>query len=176
MMSLHGRERVTSSAAHATIAPMLTLNVSGERARALYARTCEALRMTQQQFGDLVGVSRRTIIRWGPHPGLTAPQWAELARAVHPLDRELAAEIAKGLEQTLVSLGLEAPPRPASPAPTPRDLADSVVCAAAEAAGTTPQVMRPALFAAFTRACAVGLSAEQTRDALGPEPPPRSRK
>ncbi len=144
------------------------------RDNALYARARRALGGTQRELAGLLGVSTRSIIRWQDQPGpLSVEQWSALARATHPKDREVARALAALAGQTLESLGLERPTAPPRPSPSPRDLADSIVCAAAEAVGATPQAMRPALVAAFVRACAVGLTAEQARDALQP---PRSKR
>src|SRR5579864_8836417 len=159
---------------HATLparmSPMVTHND-------LYQRAVSALACTHREIGDILDVSSRTIMRWRGNPGaLDARQWSNLARAAYPKDRALARELASCARQTLESLGLvhppPPPPSPAKPVPQPRELADSIVCAAAEAASVTPQAMRPALFAAFARACALGLDAESVRDALAPEPPP----
>jgi hypothetical protein len=105
--------------------------------------------------------------------------WCKLVRHVYARSPALAAEIAAELGETLVSLGVEAPPAPvttAAPAPQPParpvppvgDLVDSIVCAAAEAIATTPQAVRPALLAAFERAASVGLAVDDVRGALRP--------
>jgi DNA-binding XRE family transcriptional regulator len=139
-----------------------------------------SLGMNQFQFGELLGVSRRTMARW--HAGQNGPsfrRWVDLVRHVHPVDSALAAQIAAELGETLVSLGVEAPPPPVVPAaqvdlPPPRpmpsvgDLVDSIVCAAAEAIAATPQAVRPALLAAFERAASVGLAVDDVRGALRP--------
>ena len=130
--------------------------------------------MSQRQLGELLGCSRRTIIRYVQHGArLTADQWIAMARACHPRDPALAAVLAEQAGQTLVSLGLERPPPPPPPPPAPvrpapssKHLVDSIVCAAAEAMQTTPQAMRPALVAAFERALAVGMSADEVLAAM----------
>jgi len=128
--------------------------------------------MTQKELGELLGVSARTVMRWTDGGPLLAPrQKATLVRAVHARDPALAADIATSLQESLESLGVvTAPPpvEPARPVVSSRDLADSIVCAAAEAAGLTPQAIRPALIAAFDRAASVGLSVEDARIALAP--------
>lgn len=154
-------------------------------APALLQRTMRALRFTQEEFGRLLGVSRRTVIRWnGSGQGPSYEQWITLVRCAYPKDVGLAREIATELGQTLVSLGIEPPPPPPAPplpppGPPPRpvpplpDLVDSVVCAAAEAMAVTPQSVRPALVAAFERAASVGLTMDEVRGVL--RPPARTK-
>jgi len=75
---------------------------------------------------------------------------------------------------TLDALGIAAPaaspPVPpganAARISPPELLADSVVCAAAEAARMTPPDVRPALLAAFRRGQQLGLTVEQLESAL----------
>ena len=54
--------------------------------------------------------------------------------------------------------------------PSARHMADSVVCAGAEALQMSPHAMRSALVAAFQRTVALGMSAEQVLGAMLPEP------
>jgi hypothetical protein len=143
------------------------------------ARTQLALHMSQRELGELMGCSRRTIIRYMSSGAVLVPAtWEKLARACHPHDRDLAAELATRAGQTLIGLGLEKPPAPpaappapppppARPAPSSRHLVDSVVCAAAEAMQTPPHTMRPALVAAFQRAVALGMTMEGVIEGLG---------
>jgi DNA-binding XRE family transcriptional regulator len=141
----------------------------------LFVRVRTALHLSQQKLGNLLGYSRRTIIRAEQRGKIVLPQtWETLARACHPRDRALAAELAAAAGHTLVSLGLEAPPAasapPAAPRPAPssRHMVDSIVCAAAEAMQTPPHAMRPALTAAFERAIALGMSAEEVLKGMAP--------
>ncbi|HEY6459291.1 MAG TPA: helix-turn-helix transcriptional regulator [Polyangiaceae bacterium] len=148
----------------------------------LLVRTMAVLGVNQQGLAELIGISRRTIIRWsGKGSGPTYEQWVTLARHAYAKDPALARAIATELDKTLVLLGIEPPPPPpappaAPPGPPPRpvpplpDLVDSVVCAAAEAMAVTPQSVRPALVAAFERAASVGLTMEEVRAALRPPP------
>ncbi len=144
---------------------------------ALLVLAQHALGLTQSEFGEMLGVSRATIVRWhgGRFPGLLPSQVAEVVRAVHAVDVELATQIAALAHQTLESLGVvvpapptvAAPPPPPLPPPVPvPHLIDSVVCAAADAVGQLPSILRPALLAAFERAGAVGLSAEAVAKGL----------
>jgi DNA-binding XRE family transcriptional regulator len=149
---------------------------------ALLTQAQTALGLTQETLGDLLGVSRRTMTRWqggGHHPSIQ--QWADLARHVYRVKPALAQAIASEMGETLVSLGLVAPPAPPQPAPVAPAapsrpeaptvaLVDSIVCAAAEAVASTPQSMRPALLAAFERAAVVHLSIDDIRAALRPRP------
>jgi DNA-binding XRE family transcriptional regulator len=138
----------------------------------------EALGLTQETFGRLLGVSRRTMGRWqgGAHQP-SIQEWANIAGHVHRVDPTLAARIATEMGETLVSLGIveaprapEPPVQPAGPPPRPAvpvsDLVDSIVCAAAEAAATTPQSIRGALLAAFDRAASVQLTVDEVRATL----------
>jgi DNA-binding XRE family transcriptional regulator len=152
----------------------------------LLTRSQEALGTSQQGLGKVLGVSRRTMVRWqGGRNGPSYDTWLVLVRHVYRANRSLAAEIARELGATLVSLGLEAPPAavvatpavlqsPARPAPPVADLVDSIVCAAAEAVATTPQAIRPALLAAFERAASLGLEMNEVCAALRPATPKSS--
>jgi hypothetical protein len=145
---------------------------------ALLIRAQRALGLTQTELGELVGASRRSIIRWQQQGTTFLPHtWEALARACYPRDRELAAQCAAYAGHTLESIGLEQPPPPAAPpppAPPPRPypaakhMADSVVCAAAEAMQLTPQAMRPGLIAALERVVALGTSANEVLAAMAP--------
>jgi hypothetical protein len=146
-----------------------------------FARSQLELGMSQGDLGKLLGVSRRTISRWvGSFPGVTEPQVHTLVRAVHPRNPVLAAELAAHVGQTLVGLGVVAPPAPPAPAPPPPPpprplppiplLVESVVCAAADALETKPAAVRDALTAAFVRAQKMGLSVEEVVRALSPRP------
>jgi hypothetical protein len=142
-----------------------------EQSRALVAAVRSAMLLSQKGIAELCGYERRTAMKWAQgrtRPG--ASDWIKMARAVYPRDRSLAATLAATADQTLVSLGLEAPPAPAPPPvlppkPAPSHLADSIVCAAAEAMQTTPQAMRPGLVAAFERTVALGMSAAEVLEA-----------
>lgn len=152
----------------------------------LVVRAQTVLGTSQAELGKKLGVSRRTITRWMAEESYPKTvEWTALARLVYPHDRALAEQIASGLKETLVTLGIEAPPRPPpppAPLPPPRpsppvgDLVDSVVCAAAEAIAVTPQSIRPALVAAFDRFASVGISLEEMRAALKPPVTPEGAK
>jgi len=146
------------------------------------------LGMTQQELGETLGASRRTASRWAA--GQSQPSIAQmhrLARMVHEAgDTALAADIATSCGDTLVGLGLAPVPRveatgspPAALLPPPRPsplVVDAVVCAAADEAGLTPSAVRGILRAAFMRAVALGLTAEDVAEALAPPKPAAARK
>jgi hypothetical protein len=145
------------------------------------------LHMTQKELGNLVGLSSRTIIRYYQRGGMFLPsQWATLAKALQPLDPALAeycARMSGGTIEQLVQRRVPALPSPApavlmapSPAsdaapsvpavPSAPHMADSVVCAGAEAMQCTPTQMRTGLAAALERMIALGMNAEQTLGAM----------
>src|SRR5579883_312748 len=131
--------------------------------------------MTHQQFGEALGVSKRTSARWTS--GYSIPlvsQVCTLARLVYPEDAELAAELAAAASETLVTLGLEPPPTPSPPPspPPPALVVDAVVCVAADALQATPSAVRGAVLAAFKRARELRLSVEDVESALTPPAPP----
>jgi hypothetical protein len=143
-----------------------------------------ALGMSQRQFGYAVGASHRTAVRWAakqstPHE----VHLRELAGLLYPTDPVLAAEVADYIDETLVSLGLEAPPPPPPPpplpppAPTPpkppepppvrpEDLVDILVLAAVKTTGAAPGPMRELLHTVFKRAKDVGLTVESAEAGL----------
>jgi len=135
---------------------------------------------SQGDFGELMGVSRRTGQRW--ETGRATPvkrQIEQMARLVHPADRDVATQLAAAAGTTLIALGLEKPPAPpppppppAPPAPPVEDIVDSIVCAAADAMNVLPRDVRPALLAAFTRTRRLGLGVEVVERALAATKPP----
>jgi hypothetical protein len=90
-------------------------------------------------------------------------------RHIHPVNRELAAQLVALLGQSLVAAGLEAPPpppevpAPAAPLPAPprsiphEDLIDAIVCAIADVSNVAPKVVRPTVLLTLRRALKVGL-------------------
>jgi DNA-binding XRE family transcriptional regulator len=144
---------------------------------ALLVRAQNVLGLSQAQLGQLLGCSRRTMVRWQKgENGPSLAQWFDLVRHVHGVSPELAAEIAVETGETLETLGIVRPPPPPAPvAPPPEpprpppltsDLVDSIVCAAAEAVATTPQAIRPSVLAAFDRAASLGLAVDEVRATL----------
>jgi transcriptional regulator with XRE-family HTH domain len=135
----------------------------------LYARS--TLGMSQAEFGPALGWSHRTAVRW--ERGVSTPSdksLVRLAQLLVPVDVDLAAEVAKAAGESLESLGLVSQPAPEKPGlrATPHDLADTVLCAVAEAADLPPRVLRPILHAAFARARAIGLTVDQLEESMRP--------
>jgi hypothetical protein len=140
----------------------------------LVVRAQRTLGMTHRMFGEALGMSERTALRWASgRSSLSVPRLCKLAGLVHPRDASLAASIAEAASETLDSLGIVAPPPPvAPPVPAPAPLAphlvaDLVVCAAADALGAAPSATRGALLAAFGRARELGLRVGEVEKALG---------
>jgi hypothetical protein len=145
----------------------------------LLLRLQTTLRMNQKELANLLGLSSRTIIRYYQRGGTLLPSsYATLAKALAPRDPALATYCARLSGLTLEQLGIAAAPTlpaPASsavagarPAPSAAHLADSVVCAGAEAMQCTPTQMRPGLAAALERMIALGMNAEQMLEAVSP--------
>jgi len=130
---------------------------------------------SQGDFGEMMGVSRRTGQRWETGRADPSPnKICEMARLVYPHDADLAGQLAQSVGQSLVSLGIVKPPPPPAPRPPPgpppaaaEDLVDAIVCAAAEAINLPPRDVRPALLAAFARARRLGIAIETVETALG---------
>jgi transcriptional regulator with XRE-family HTH domain len=140
-----------------------------------------ALGMSQEKFGHAIGSSHRSAVRWDAGRATPAEHHLRtLAGLLHPGERALAAEVAAAIDETLESLGLEAPQPPAPPAPSPppsaalrpEDLIEIVVLAAVEQAGLAPATARQGLHAVFKRAREIGLTMEVAEKALRPPAPP----
>jgi hypothetical protein len=138
--------------------------------RGLVALAQQTLGMTHRQFGEAIGASERTSLRWASgHASVGTRQLRELAKLVHPRDTALAASLAEAASETLESLGLvpPPPPPPVLAAVIPPALAvDLVLFAAAEALGAAPSAARGVLLAGFRRARELGLSVEEVEKAL----------
>ena len=120
-------------------------------------------------LGRIMGVSKRTMTRWMHGVVFLAkPQAAPLARAVHPLDPQLASELALASGSSLEELGLAPPPASKEGMAAARLRLDTVVCAAAEAIDASPRAVRAALLAALQRAREVGLTPDELEAALAP--------
>jgi transcriptional regulator with XRE-family HTH domain len=124
-----------------------------------------ALGLTQKEFGDIFGRTKRTVQRWEDHGATLLPSEAEaLARVLLPVRPDLAADIAAGANTTLDRLGL-IPDGAAGPMAT-SDPIDSVVRAAAAVMGVTPDAIRAAIAAAFLRAREEGLDVQTVAERL----------
>jgi transcriptional regulator with XRE-family HTH domain len=104
-----------------------------------HART--ALRVSQNELSQRLGVSRRTGQRWNKGGGPIGIDIHNLARLVFPVDAALATEIALVGATTLEALGL---------VPMP----------------VMPQSVRPAVLAAFACAKELGLTVEAVERVL----------
>jgi transcriptional regulator with XRE-family HTH domain len=125
-----------------------------------------ALQLTQQQFGDMVGCTKRTIQRWEERGALVlvgqAHAIAVALRGSHP---ELAQQVAASMDMTLDQLAAYQPDSGASPRMDP---IESIVYAAAEAMGITPDVARPGVAAAFERARELDVTVYTVANRLAP--------
>jgi DNA-binding XRE family transcriptional regulator len=152
-----------------------------QQGTSLIVRSRAALQLTQRELATKLGWSQRTIVRWeGGRSDFNAIDALKLAPHIYPIDRELAAELVAHGGHTLVSAGLEAEPTPAAPTPpapqpapqppvavvaAPPPLApevllalvESVVCAAADAADTTPKAVRASVHLVLRHAHAIRL-------------------
>jgi transcriptional regulator with XRE-family HTH domain len=138
--------------------------------RLILGEARRALGMSQREFGYAVGSSHRTAARWDAGrstPGMD--NLLALARLLYPEHRELAIEVADAADETLESLGLEAPGPSQSSAPCrPEDLVDIVVLAAVEQTGAPVAAARGVVHAVFKRAGEIGMSVEAVEKALRP--------
>jgi transcriptional regulator with XRE-family HTH domain len=133
--------------------------------RALVARAQAALGMTHREFGEALGSSERTALRWAAgRSSVGVSGLRALARLVHPRDPALANELAGATSETLESLGIVA--QGAAVAADASVLVDAVVCAAADALSMAPSAVRGALLAAFGRARELGLSVGDVEKAI----------
>ncbi len=117
------------------------------------------LAYTNRAFAELTGVSLRTVERHAHNGGIANHiQTRTLVTALHPKDPALAAELAESAGTTLAALGLEAPQTEPDASLVRPEHADSVLVAAANALDLSPEAVRPAVAAAFSRALALGVS------------------
>ncbi len=146
-------ERQTASHVPYSASPM------SEDPRVLLYDIERALSLSQRELATIIGSSRSTVQRF--HAGrnwLSSSQFEMLTRAVFPKDQALAERAADQAGTTLEAMGLRAPAPPppipvvAPPVPPARPpsphVAESVLCAAAEAMNLPPQAVRAALRAA----------------------------
>ena len=159
-------------------------------------RARDVLHLTQLELATLVGSSLRSVQRW--ENKLSIPSdWHlhRLADAVQSADPELAAVIELWAPRPPPPPPPPEPAPPASPPPEPAPppppvvavarppppppripdvvLVDSIVCAAAEAMALTPQTIRPAILAAFTRARDASITSDAVVAVLSPAAPPK---
>jgi transcriptional regulator with XRE-family HTH domain len=112
-----------------------------------------ALGMTQEELGDLLGRTKRTIQRWqesGFEP--MADQAETLADALQPVRPDLAEQVRELGRRAAIVAGAAPPVRPAT-----ADVIDAILRAAADAGGTSPEAIRPAITAALLKAEEAGV-------------------
>jgi transcriptional regulator with XRE-family HTH domain len=142
----------------------------------LLSRARLHLRFNQQDLAKFMKSSLRSVQRW--ETGGSSPAHSQVhlvADAVRSLDPQIAAGLdayAPRPAPPLVAVAAPLAPPPVTVPPTPaippHVLVDSVVCAAAEAMAVSPQAIRPAVLAAFTRASEAGLTFEAVLGVLAP--------
>jgi hypothetical protein len=133
----------------------------GDDMRELLPLAQLALRMIQVEFAEFLGVSDRTMRRWEVSgTTFTYEMLLTVATAVHPKDPQLAGRLAAYHGLTVEDLGLGLAPDQA--------VAFGILRAAAEAAGTRPHEMRPALAAALEHARAAGLTMDAAHALFAP--------
>jgi hypothetical protein len=104
-----------------------------------------ALGLTQRQLGELLGRDRRTIQRWQDKGVELMPDQAQtLAEALQPVRPDLAEQV---LELARATTGNAAT----------AEVIDAILRAAANAGGTSPEAIRPAITAAFLEAREAGV-------------------
>ena len=77
---------------------------------ALFELSAQVPRTTQVGLGEMLGVSRRTAQR-GAASGVPSYEMRRLAELVHPVNPNLAMQIAASLGTTLETLGIVKPVR-----------------------------------------------------------------
>src|SRR5258708_38339150 len=84
---------------------------------ALTLEARSALSLNQRTLAEMLGISARTVQRWDARRSEPArSDWHAMARAVHPIDAELAERLAQAGRTSLAELGLVgAPPPPPAP-------------------------------------------------------------
>jgi transcriptional regulator with XRE-family HTH domain len=124
--------------------------------------------MTQEELGRELGVSRRTIIRWGRNA--TAPAAFQVAELASRARAEGNDDLADALLEA-ANLPIPEPavrvvepvahaPSPEPVGPPAQHLVDAVIYAAADAADLAPRKTRLALRAALLRARELGVTPE----------------
>jgi transcriptional regulator with XRE-family HTH domain len=121
-----------------------------------------ALGLTQKELGHLLGRDRRTIQRWQKNGFAPMPEEAHaLADALRASRPDLADEVLELGKNTAIAAGIALPNSPASV-----EVIDAILQAAADAGGTSPEAIRPAVTAAFDRAAAAGVEVTAVVTAL----------
>ena len=111
-----------------------------------------ALGLTQKELGELLGRDRRTIQRWQESGfELMADQAETLADALLPVRPDLAEQV-RELGRKAAMAGVIPSARPAT-----AEVIDAILRAAADAGGTSPEAIRPAISAALLKAEEAGV-------------------
>ena len=112
-----------------------------------------ALGLTQQELAELLGRNRRTIQRWQESGFVPTEDQAEtLASALQPVHADLAEQVRELGRKSAMSAGGTPPARPAT-----AEVIDAILRAAADAGGTSPEAIRPAITAALLKAEEAGV-------------------
>jgi transcriptional regulator with XRE-family HTH domain len=112
-----------------------------------------ALRLSQEELGELVGKNRRTIQRWQESGFQPSANVAEtLAHALQPVRPDLAEQVLDLGRKAAIAAGMTPPARPAT-----AEVIDAILRAAADAAGTSPEAIRPSITAALLKAEEAGV-------------------
>jgi hypothetical protein len=149
----------------------------------LLSEASRTLGVTHKGLAEVCKTSMRSAQRWTTARAHPSPEQVMLlARAVLPIDPDLAEALAQEAGTSLVAAGLVAPPAPtpaaathgppARPFPPVALMVDSILHAATQSAGahaadpTSHQAIVEITRAAFARARGLGLSVEEVHGAL----------
>jgi transcriptional regulator with XRE-family HTH domain len=112
-----------------------------------------ALGLTQQELGELLGKTKRTIQRWQESGFAPMADQAEtLARALQSVRPDLAEQVLALGRKVATATGMPPPGRPST-----AEVIAAILQAAAEAGGTSPEAIRPAILAALQKAEEAGI-------------------
>lgn len=129
---------------------------------ALLVQCQMALRLTQKELGELLGRNRRTIQRWQESGFAPMADDAEtLADALREAHPDLAERVLELGRTTAIATGMAAPERPAT-----AEVIDAILRAAADAVGTSPEAVRPAMTAGLLKAEEAGVEVRAILAAL----------
>jgi transcriptional regulator with XRE-family HTH domain len=146
----------------------------------LVATAADRLGLNQRELADTTGVSLRTVSRWFSNRSTPQPMHLEaLARTAAGKDDGLASALARAAGTTPEAVGVQSASGDAGTdaGPLPDALrVECIVCAAASAMDTSPNLVRPALLAAFTRARDVGMGVEAVLSLLAAQAPAAKTK
>ena len=141
--------------------------MSGQSFRGTVSQARQALGWTQRELGERLGSSLRTASRWEcGHSTMVTSEVARLASHVYPVRPDIAEQLAAHVGQTLVGLGVVAPPLPAPPPgpPSParrvmttKDILDSITYAVADAMNAPPKQVREVVLLALRKAHELGM-------------------